>query len=525
MKTLQNFLKSALLVVLVIYIGAQINAQPLGSIKYGEKTFGSGEAKRTIEVNSPTEGRFFMAVGSTGGNIALMKYTGDMDPVWRKTYGGPAIDEGNSLIQTPDGGYAIVGTTFSFTYGIRNILLLKVDGNGILEWSISIGGAQGAYNDSEGMDIILTLDSCLLISGSSHAFGTTLATFVSKISLSGVILCSKIYYGYASGTWKGVSVKNTSDNGFILATFGNATSTSSYDMGLLKLDSNLNIQWSKSYGGNQEDWTAFLALASDGYVLVGRTKSFGASGYSDILVVKTDFNGLVQWAEIVGDSNYEVANSVQISNDGEIIISGFVADSVSYDHNAYFLSLGSDGIPNWINKISNATNNGDYLYSTLITNDGFIFSGTKDGHFSILKVDGQGSNTCEQSIAIDYSSVTPVVNNFSLTVSSVTPTIITPTLTVNNWTVSVTTYCLNIVTNVNEINMNVLHNVFPNPATNYISVSGEQGDIFSLYNMTGQLVIQQIILNKEEIIHFNNLNSGMYIYVLGDKKGKLIVVQ
>ena len=492
------------------------------TITYFEKTYGGGEAKCIIEVEDTSGNKQYMVAGTVGGNIALMKTTVSGTPIWRKTYGGPAIDEGNALIQTPDGGYAIVGTSFSFTYGIRNILVLKVDGNGILEWSRSIGGDSLSYNDSEGLDIILSQDSNLVICGSSHAFGDSTAAFIAKIhATTGSTIWFKKYSSILSGMLSFASINLTSDGGFTTAIMY-ATGAGGPDMGIAKFDCNGSIQWSKSYGGSQEDWITSLALASDGYVLVGRTKSFGASGYSDVFAVKTDFNGLVQWAEIVGDSNFEVANSVQISNVGEIIISGFVADSISYDHNAYFLSLGSDGIPEWINKIDNATNSGDYLYSTLITNDGYLFSGTENGHLSILKVDGQGSNVCEQAIAINYSNVTPVVGNYPLTTLSVIPTIIYPTITLSNWTSSVTTHCLNIVTSTAEVVDYVIPIVFPNPARDQITVRGEEGDVFRLYDALGQCVMDLRLHMAEQLIPVA-LPAGMYLHSLGEHTGKLII--
>ncbi|GIV24420.1 MAG: hypothetical protein KatS3mg026_0112 [Bacteroidia bacterium] len=51
---------------------------------------------------------------------------------WERTFGGSKNDEGCSIVQTSDGGYAIVGTTESFGSGGKDIYVLKLDADGQL---------------------------------------------------------------------------------------------------------------------------------------------------------------------------------------------------------------------------------------------------------------------------------------------------------------------------------------------------------------------------------------------------------
>ena len=64
----------------------------------------------------------------------LMKFNYLGDTLWTKTYGSSnEEDAGYSLIQSDDGGFVFTGTTKSFgTFGDRNIWLVKTDQNGIV---------------------------------------------------------------------------------------------------------------------------------------------------------------------------------------------------------------------------------------------------------------------------------------------------------------------------------------------------------------------------------------------------------
>ena len=56
-----------------------------------------------------------------------------------KAIGGGKLDEGRSLIQTSDSGYAITGKTNSFGAGDYDVYVVKLDAHGNLQWTKTIG--------------------------------------------------------------------------------------------------------------------------------------------------------------------------------------------------------------------------------------------------------------------------------------------------------------------------------------------------------------------------------------------------
>ncbi|KXA96508.1 hypothetical protein AKJ39_04515 [candidate division MSBL1 archaeon SCGC-AAA259J03] len=65
---------------------------------------------------------------------------------WSKTYGGVA----NSVVQINDGGYMLVGSTYSYGAGQADLWLVKTNPQGDEEWSKTYGG--------ENLDVASSVD-------------------------------------------------------------------------------------------------------------------------------------------------------------------------------------------------------------------------------------------------------------------------------------------------------------------------------------------------------------------------------
>ena len=171
---------------------------------------------------------------------------------WSRTFqGNISLAEASSLVQTPDGGYALAGWTYNSTESpVVKFWLLKVDSAGNAQWNQTYGsyGYQEAH--------------CLVQAG---------------------------------------------DGGFALAGFERTTGSnySEEDFYMVKLDDSGNVQWEKTYPSTyvysdnrqfNEEANCLIATEDGGYALAG------VGGF----LVKTDSKGQIQWNQTYGTYDYGV---------------------------------------------------------------------------------------------------------------------------------------------------------------------------------------------------------------------------
>ncbi len=204
---------------------------------------------------------------------------------------------------------------------------------------------------------------------------------------------AKAYGG--TGYDYGYSVKQTFDNGYIVA-----GSTTSYGYGasdafLVKIDSFGYQLWHREYGGINIDKAYSIKETSDsGLVVVGYTNSFGHGGY-DIYLIKTNKVGDTIWTKTLGGVDWDFGFSIDVTSDGGYIVAGGTYSYGSGNEDMYLLKLDSSGDTVWTKTFGGI--NDDEAKSVKQTSDGgyIVMGNTKsygdsDGDFLIIKTNSIG---------------------------------------------------------------------------------------------------------------------------------------
>jgi hypothetical protein len=276
--------------------------------------------------------------GAGGGDVYVVKLEANGNLQWTKTIGGENWDVGFSLIQTSDGGYAIAGFTSSFGAGGDDIYVVKLDAKGNLQWTKTIGGP----DDEIGYSLIQTSDGGFAIAGYTQSFGAReWDVYVAKLDANGNLQWTKTIGGKKEDM--GTSLIQTSDGGFAIAGYTQSFGAGEADVYVVKLDANGNLQWTKTIGGKNWDKGNFLIQTSDGgYAIAGFTSSFGA-GRDDVYVVKLDANGNLQWTKTIGAPESEEGNSLIQTSDGGYAITGTTTSFGAGETDVYVVKLDKNG--------------------------------------------------------------------------------------------------------------------------------------------------------------------------------------
>jgi len=330
-------------------------------------------------------------------DILVVKISSKGKERWARTYGGNGGDFIKSIIQTTDGGYVLAGYTNSFNSEKNNILVMKTDGLGNIQWAKIYKGTDNNFISS----LTIAKDGGYVLAG--HILNGH--PEVIKLDSNGKFLWAKVYKIGDSADIS--SIISTNDGGYILAGHrylidknyprawgGGGSEYHFHDLLIMRLDSKGDIEWAKTY--RVKEWNEFSSIiaTNEGYILTGNTQSFGSGHIPEGLVIKLDFNGAVRWARTYKG---EEIRSITTANDGGYVLTGDSSVSGKGDTLAISLvKIDSSGNIEW----AKAYEDGSYIKaSSILTADdnGYIIAGESTslgtGGFDILviKTDPDGN--------------------------------------------------------------------------------------------------------------------------------------
>jgi hypothetical protein len=193
------------------------------------------------------------------------------------------------------------------------------------------------------------------------------------------------------------SIAQTSDRGYIIAgTTASFGAGGPFDIYLLRIDESGNLLWSKTYGGtNVDECYSVKQTADGGYIIAGFTYSFGM-GQNDFYLIKTNENGNLLWSKTFGGTGFESLYSLQLSADGGYILAGATNSFGSGGYDMYLCRADAYGNILW-NKTFGGTNDEGGMSVYITSDGGYIILGSTNSFgagnndFYLVKTDVNGN--------------------------------------------------------------------------------------------------------------------------------------
>lgn len=338
----------------------------------------------------------------------VLKLDTSLNLSWQKTYGGSESDSPSSIHFLHNKGFIVTGHSDSRDGDVHGVIgydfeaywIVSIDPVGDTLWTKTFGGSSREHCFAS----VVTNDSAVVLIGSSESddhdvhnnYGQN-DIWIVKLNLEGDTIFTRNYGG--SHSEEGYAISLTNDNGYILAGHSTSddidvsTNNGGYDAWLVKIDSAGNILSENSIGGSEDESFYDVIQTSDGgFAFTGKSKSSDGdisenNGNEDLLIVKTDENGNLQWQKTYGGSETDEGQSIVQTSDNGYLVAGYTNSTdgdVFGNHGNYdcwLLKLNPNGDTIWTKCLGSS--GADRAYSVLETYDHNIIiaghAGADDG--------------------------------------------------------------------------------------------------------------------------------------------------
>ena len=258
---------------------------------------------------------------------------------WQKTYGGDDDDSARAVCPTEDGGYVLVGDTWSFGGGQSDIGVIKVDADGLEQWGNTFGGA----DEDVANDAYRTRNGDIVIVGGSRSFGgPDMSIVVVRIDPEGTVTWLKTYGD--SGDDVGYAVSETEDGGIVVA---GQTQRLGEDakMGILKLDKDGNQLWYHKDRREGVGAARKLCFPDADHIFAMGDMAADLNQPADVSLMSLDRDGRLNWVRSYAREGNNTALAMYPAGDGAMLSAAKTTDPDGMDTEVFILQTDQSGAP------------------------------------------------------------------------------------------------------------------------------------------------------------------------------------
>jgi hypothetical protein len=547
-------------------------------VKQWDSAYG-GNSYEELHYVEPTTDKGFLLIGlsysaKTGNKKSPNKGDADIwvvkiDSVgrmlWDSSYGGKGFDNCWEGHQTKDGGFMLAGWSRSTisgnktkdSIGSTDVWLLKINGNGVVQWDKVYGGVS--------IDEILTFmelpDGGFILPAYSYSGATGNKTVPSRGSLdvwlirtdaNGNKLWERAVGG--NGDDKCYGIVQTSDKGFVMCgySFSNMGDRSKFNYGggdywVIKTDSSGRPLWDENVGGRRDDYVQDMVLTTnDNIVLGGYSRSAkGQDKTQDTINSNYDF-----WIAKVKQPNFFISRHDTVLCPNDAVFVHYESKHNFADTNKIFLQI-SDGFSNFT-----TINNVGFKLGTKLKTDSILAlipsSAAAASYYKFRFVSTSPKDTSLWSFSIKVRALPkkPVItknfdtlicsNSNGVTYQWMKNNVVIPGATQRKYVPTVAAYYSVRVDSANScpstsdalaVNNIGIHDYAnrirfearPNPFEHTILVTMPDSDDteakIEIFGVDGRMIAAVITRQNETVLHTDELSPGIYFVKVTTAKG------
>jgi PKD repeat protein len=216
--------------------------------------------------------------GSGNSDMYLVRIAENGTEEWHSTFGGENTDRAMGLQQLPDGGYILVGTTYSLGQNETNIYVVRTDSRGTIVWQKTFGRNRMNF----GNDVLALPDGGFIVVGYTDPYPSAgpRSVYAAKIDASGSLVWEKTP-GNDRIISEGRSVAATADRGYVIT-------GGSIGLFLVGLSSDGTTLWEQVISRSPNDWGNSIEPipGSDGFIIGGFREQPGNNW--DVYLMRVD---------------------------------------------------------------------------------------------------------------------------------------------------------------------------------------------------------------------------------------------
>ena len=392
--------------------GATTGAPFMGDALYF-KVFGGSGLDAAEDMVRMADGSVAVAGVSDGFgagtyNVLVVQLDAEGAVVWANTLKRGADEGAFGITQTMDGGVAVAGfSTSALSAGGMDVMVAKLDADGEYLWARIIGGS----GDEEAFRISEGVDGSLWVVGATASFGAgDVDAFVIKLDQGGELLWMRTFGG--TGADDGMALSAAPDGGAVVIGVTDSTrGGSTYDAFVLRLDAAGETLWAKTMyteSKSNNAWRIKPTSDGDGWIVVGTSAAYGASGDDAVIFRLNDGGSLVHAVMLRGEFADFANDIVETSDKGLAVVGGYGLDSTDDSYAPVVAKVHANGTLAWAKVLDSIGTTAHAIVETA-GGDLALTGQTDAGDILLVKLDAGGEvGNCSalQSILLEVVDVT-----------------------------------------------------------------------------------------------------------------------